>query len=761
MASSNSLTDRSSPSLISDMSAGLVVFLVALPLCLGVALASNAPLFSGILSGIVGGLLVGAISKSQTSVSGPAAGLTAVVAAQIAALGSFQTFLMAVMIAGALQIVLGVVRAGAIADFVPSSVIKGLLAAIGLILILKQIPHLVGHDVNPLGTMSFEELDHENTFSELAHVFRFFHPGAAVIGVISIVILLAWDKVKWLKQSLIPAPLIVVLGGVGASLLLARLGGRWTVGDTHLVQVPVADSLESFLGFLQWPDPADLANPQVFMAAVTIALVASLETLLNLEAVDKLDPQKRISPPNRELIAQGVGNMTAGLIGGLPVTSVIVRSSVNINAGAKSKAATIFHGLLLLLCVALLPMWLNQIPLSALAAVLITTGLKLASPKIFRQMWREGPNQSLPFFVTVGAILLSDLLIGILIGLGFSIVFILRSNLRRPLRQIVEKHIGGEVLHIELAQQVSFLNRVAISKALASVPRGGQVLIDARDTDYIDADVLDLIIEYQEEIAPVRGIRVSLIGFREHYQQLEDQVRYVDYSTRELQASVIPDQVVQILRDGNDRFCTGQPLTRDLNRRRAATANSRHPLAIVLSGASSRTPVEMIFDMGLGDIFCTRVTGNLVSVGVLGSLEYACVVAGAKLIVVLGHGNSIVMRMAVEAFLSQQSVADTTGCTHLDPIVAEIQKSIDPRRFANWESLSHEEQQARLEELYRTHILRVIRRIGQESRALKLLIQAGRLKVVGGMYDVCTGCVDIFESADPAVKDPVATAVRG
>ncbi|MHB8864629.1 MAG: bifunctional SulP family inorganic anion transporter/carbonic anhydrase [Pirellulaceae bacterium] len=761
MASSNSLTDRSGPSLISDMSAGLVVFLVALPLCLGVALASNAPLFSGILSGIVGGLLVGAISKSQTSVSGPAAGLTAVVAAQIAALGSFQTFLMAVMIAGALQIVLGVVRAGAIADFVPSSVIKGLLAAIGLILILKQIPHLVGHDVNPLGTMSFEELDHENTFSELAHVFRFFHPGAAVIGVISIVILLAWDKVKWLKQSLIPAPLIVVLGGVGASLLLARLGGRWTVGDTHLVQVPVADSLESFLGFLQWPDPADLANPQVFMAAVTIALVASLETLLNLEAVDKLDPQKRISPPNRELIAQGVGNMTAGLIGGLPVTSVIVRSSVNINAGAKSKAATIFHGLLLLLCVALLPMWLNQIPLSALAAVLITTGLKLASPKIFRQMWREGPNQSLPFFVTVGAILLSDLLIGILIGLGFSIVFILRSNLRRPLRQIVEKHIGGEVLHIELAQQVSFLNRVAISKALASVPRGGQVLIDARDTDYIDADVLDLIIEYQEEIAPVRGIRVSLIGFREHYQQLEDQVRYVDYSTRELQASVIPDQVVQILRDGNDRFCTGQPLTRDLNRRRAATANSRHPLAIVLSGASSRTPVEMIFDMGLGDIFCTRVTGNLVSVGVLGSLEYACVVAGAKLIVVLGHGNSIVMRMAVEAFLSQQSVADTTGCTHLDPIVAEIQKSIDPRRFANWESLSHEEQQARLEELYRTHILRVIRRIGQESRALKLLIQAGRLKVVGGMYDVCTGCVDIFESADPAVKDPVATAVRG
>ena len=722
-----------------------MVFLVALPLCLGVALASNAPLFSGILAGIVGGLLVGAISKSQTSVSGPAAGLTAVVAAQIAALGSFQAFLMAVLIAGVLQIVLGVIRAGAIADFVPSSVIKGLLAAIGLILILKQLPHLVGHDANPLGTMSFEEPDHENTFSALVHLFSALHPGAVVVGAVSIVILLVWDKTKQLKQSLIPGPLIVVLAGVGLSLLLARLGGPWAINGTHLVQVPVADSLAGFLGFLQWPDVAALANPKVYMAAVTIALVASLETLLNLEAVDKLDPQKRISPPNRELIAQGVGNVAAGLIGGLPVTSVIVRSSVNINAGGKTKRATLVHGLLLLLCVALLPAWLNQIPLSCLAAVLIMTGWKLASPKLFKQMWREGLNQFLPFFVTVAAILLTDLLIGILIGLGFSIVFILRSNLRRPLRQIVEKHIGSEVLHIELSQQVSFLNRVAISKALASVPRGGHVLIDARDTDYIDADVLDLILEYQEEIAPVRGIQVSLVGFKEHYQQFEDRVQFADYSTRELQASLTPDQVVQILRDGNERFRSGQPLTRDLTRQREATAEARHPLAIVLSGASSRTPIEMIFDMGLGDIFCARVTGNLVSVGVLGSLEYACAVAGAKLVVVLGHANSAVMRMAVEAFLSRQRIVDTTGCTHLDPIVAEVQKSLDPRRVERWESIPPPEQRTYLDELYRAHILRVIGRIVQESAALKRLVQAGQLKVVGGMYDVHTGAVDFFE----------------
>jgi len=738
---------RPRATLIADLSAGLVVFLVALPLCLGVALASNAPLFSGIVAGILGGILVGAISRSQTSVSGPAAGLTAVVAAQIATLGSFEAFLVAVMIAGLLQIILGVIRAGAIAAFVPSSVIKGLLAAIGLILILKQLPHLFGHDASPLGLMSFEELGDENTFTALVHLFGALHPGAIIVGAVSIVILLVWDKVQRLKRSLIPGPLVVVLAGVAVNAYLTRLGGWWSISGEHLVRVPVATSLSGFLGFLQWPDFAALANSQVYLAAVTIALVASLETLLNLEAVDKLDPQKRVSPPNRELIAQGVGNLVAGAIGGLPVTSVIVRSSVNINAGGRTKLATFVHGVLLLLCVAVLPTWLNQIPLSCLAAVLIMTGLKLASPKLFQQMWREGLTQFLPFFVTVTAILLSDLLIGILIGLGFSIVFILRSNLRRPLQQILEKHLGGEVLHIELGPQVSFLNRVAISKALAAVPRGGHVLIDARGTDYVDADVLDLIQEYRDEIAPVRGVQVSLSGFKAHYEQLADRVQYADFTTRELQAALTPDQIVQILRDGNERFRAGQPLSRDLSRQRQATAHTQHPLAIVLSGASSRTPVEMIFDLGLGDIYCARVTGNLVSVGVLGSLEYACAVAGAKRIVVLGHANSAVMRMAVESHRSRNHVADMAGCTHLEPIVAEVRKSLDPRRVERWESLTPQEQQGYLDELYRAHIQRVIARIRQESPALQRLVQAGGLKIVGGMYDVRTGTVDFFEAA--------------
>ena len=748
MESTPQLRAHPGATFLADLSSGLVVFLVALPLCLGVALASGASAFSGILAGIIGGVLVGALSGSHTSVSGPAAGLTAVVAAQIALLGSFQNFVLAVLIAGVFQIVLGVIRAGSIADFVPSSVIKGLLAAIGLILILKQIPHLVGHDANVEGEMSFQQPDHENTFSELIETFFDIHPGAALIGLLCIALLVAWERTKWLKQSPVPGPLAAVLLGVGISLLLKRLGEAWSIGTTHLVQVPEADSLVGFLDFLQLPNFRALANPRILPAAATIAIVASLETLLNLEAVDKLDPQRRVSPTNRELIAQGVGNVTAGLIGGLPVTSVIVRSSVNINSGGKTKCATIIHGLLLLLCVALFPTWLNLIPLSCLAAVLIVTGFKLAKPKLFRQMWREGPNQFLPFVLTVLAILFTDLLIGILIGLGFSILFILRSNLRRPLRQIVERHIGGDVLHIELANQVSFLNRVALTKALDAVPLGGHVLIDARRTDYIDADVQDLIWEYLEEIAPARGVEVSMLGLKDHYEQLEDRVQYVDYTTREMQESLTPKGVQQILQEGNERFRTGQQLTRDLTRQLEATAETRHPLAIVVSGASSRTPIEMIFDVGLGEAFCTRVTGNPVSRGVLGSLEYACAVAGAKLIVVMGHSNSAVMRMAVESYLTQQRLQDSIGCSNLVPTVAEIHESIDPVRLNDWQNLKAEEQEARLDELYQTHVLASKRKILDRSPILKSLVDEGRVNVVGAMYNVRTGKVDFFDSRD-------------
>ncbi len=736
-------TDRRR-TLLADFTSGLVVFLVALPLCLGVALASGVPPFAGILAGVIGGILVGTFSGSHTSVSGPAAGLTAVVAAQIAGLGSFQAFLLAVLLAGVLQVVLGIVRAGSIADFVPASVVKGLLAAVGIILILKQIPHLFGHDTNILGGLSFWEIDHANTFSAIGHVIDDTHATAMFIGIVSVLTLVAWDRIKWLKRSSIPAPLVVVLGGVGLNVLLSRMGGLWTLAPSHMVQVPVAKSLTDFVGFLQLPDFRAITNPELVPAILTIAIVASLETLLNVEAVDKIDSQRRVTPPNRELIAQGLGNIVAGLVGGLPVTSVIVRSSVNVESGGKTKLATIVHGLLLLLCVVMLPTWLNSIPLSCLAAILIVIGFKLAKPQLFMQMWREGMNQFLPFVITVVAIVLSDLLVGILIGLGFSLVFILRSNLRNPLRQVVEKHIGGDVLRIELANQVSFLNRVALSKALDSVPRGGHVLLDARRTDYIDADVQDLIWEYLNEIAPARGIEISLVGLKDHYEQLEDRVQYVDYTTRDLQSRLTPDNVLQILQDGNKRFRTGQPLTRDLTRQLEASAGYAHPLAIVLTGSSSRTPVELIFDVGLGDILCSRVTGNLVSEGVLGSLEYACAVSGAKLICVMGHSNSVVVRMAIESSLSKRRVLETTGCVHLDATVREIQNCIQPDRLSGWPDMDLQAQQAIIDEVYQRHLARTIDRILTQSSVLEKLAREGTIKVVGAMYDVRAGQVDFL-----------------
>ncbi|HYF36123.1 MAG TPA: SulP family inorganic anion transporter, partial [Prosthecobacter sp.] len=563
---------------------------MALPLCLGVALASNAPLFSGILAGIVGGILVGMLSGSHTSVSGPAAGLTAIVASQIGKLGTFEAFLAAVVLAGGIQIVLGICRAGFIAAFFPSSVIKGLLAAIGVILILKQIPHVLGHDADPMGEKSFSQPDHENTFSELAEAWFHIQPGAALVGLLSIALLLVWDRVKVLKKSPVPAALVVVLVGVAISQVLKGIGNGWAIEASHLVAVPVAASPGEFFGFLTFPDFSVLSSPTVYVAAVTIAIVASLETLLNIEAVDKLDPEQRATPPNRELLAQGVGNVVCGMIGGLPVTSVIVRSSVNIHAGVKTKLSAIWHGVLLLGCVMLVPGLLNQIPLAALAGILLMTGLKLASPKLFKQMWSEGRTMFLPFVITVVAIVLTDLLVGILIGLGVSIGFILHSNFRRPLRKVMEKHITGDVLRVELANQVGFFNRPSIEETLRSVPPGGHVLIDARNTDYIDADVLDLIKDFQNTMASAHQVKLSLAGFKDRYPALEDRIQYVDFTTREVQSALTPERVLEILREGNERFLSGMRLTRDLGRQVGGTAAGQFPIAVVLSCIDSRTP---------------------------------------------------------------------------------------------------------------------------------------------------------------------------
>ena len=760
----NVLSPRTLPK---DLTAGLVVFLVALPLCLGIALASrapglpdgvNVPLFSGILAGIVGGIIVGLISGSHTSVSGPAAGLTVVVATQIGKLGTFDAFLLAVMLAGVMQILLGVCRAGFIAAFFPSSVIKGLLAAIGLILVLKQIPHVLGHDSDPMGEESFQQPDQENTFSELVRTWFDIQPGATLVGLLSIAILVLWDRMKVLKKSPIPAPLVVVLAGVAVSAMLQQLGGNWIIEASHLVQVPVAESPAKFVEFFRLPDFGAWKNTAVYGSAFTIAIVASLETLLNIEAVDKIDPEQRTSPPNRELIAQGAGNIVAGLVGGLPITSVIVRSSVNINAGVKTKLSVIWHAMLLLGCVMFVPALLNRIPLAALAAILVMTGLKLASPKLLRQMWSEGRYQFLPFAVTVTAIVLTDLLKGILIGLAVAIGFILHSNLRRPMRKFVEKHATGDVLRIELSNQVSFLNRAALDETLRNVPRGGHVVLDARHTDYIDPDVLDLITDFRDKAASAHGVQLSLTGFKEKYPRLRDQIQFVDYTSREVQSALIPQRVIELLRDGNDRFRNGTPIVRDHGRQVEETSAGQFPMAVVLSCIDSRTPAEIIFDLGLGDIFSVRIAGNVAKEKVLGSLEFGCSVAGAKLILVLGHTSCGAINAAVDLLSSGRTALEATGCDNLDVLITEVQRSIDRSTLKRPNQWLSDEKSAYSNEVVTRNVIRTIRLIRARSHALDRLVSEGRIAIVGGIYDVKTGMVSLFqipESSTAALDVPV------
>ncbi|HVV06447.1 MAG TPA: SulP family inorganic anion transporter [Puia sp.] len=504
------MTQRKNPfsNAASDIPAAVVVFLVALPLCLGIALGSNAPLFSGIIAGIVGGLIIGALSGSNLSVAGPAAGLTAVVAVAIGKMPAFEVFLLSVVIAGLVQILLGFLRAGIIGDYVPNSVIRGMLAAIGIILILKQLPHLVGFDKNFQGDEAFIQIDRRNTFSEIIYSINYLSPAAIVIGLTSLIIIWIWDR-KFIKSRplfrFIPGPLVVVIIGVLLYNFLSGLGQVWALDPNHLVKLPITTGLSSAGELLHHPQWQHLGNPQVWITGVTIALVASLETLLSIEAVDKLDPYNRRTPTNRELKAQGVGNLVSGLLGGLPITSVIVRSSANVNAGGKTRFSTMFHGLLLMMSVLFIPGLLNMIPLSALAAILIATGYKLAKPALFREFHQKGWDQLVPFVATIIAILLTDLLIGILIGMGVSLFFLLHSNFHSAVMIV---HDENKYL-VRLRKDVSFLNKPIIKERLERVPENSFVLIDITRADFIDKDIIDVINEFTHH-AGLKNIRVEV-----------------------------------------------------------------------------------------------------------------------------------------------------------------------------------------------------------------------------------------------------------
>lgn len=509
-----------------DLPASVVVFLVALPLCLGIALASGAPLFSGVISGIVGGVVVGALSGSQLGVSGPAAGLAVIVFAAIATLGSFKAFLVAVVLAGLIQLAMGYLRAGVIGYYFPSSVIKGMLSGIGLTIILKQLPHALGYDADPEGDLNFLQSNGETTVSALGNMLSAIHPGAFIVALVSMAILIVWDLpyIKRFKASMwIQGPLVAVVVGVLLNLFFAASAPGLRIEPGYMVQIPIAESLAGFTALLTFPDFTQLTNPAVYTTAITLAVVASLETLLCVEATDKLDPQKRVTPTNRELKAQGVGNVIAGLLGGLPVTQVIVRSSANIQSGARSRLSAILHGVLLLVAVMLIPALLNQIPLAVLAAVLITVGYKLAKPALFRAMYAQGPYQFVPFIVTIVGILLTDLLIGIGLGLAVAVFAILLNNYQNPF--FVDRDPSAGV-RIVLSEDVSFLNRAAVMCALAAVPPGARVVIDATRSVSIDHDVYELIDDFRQR-ASAQNIDLTIEGL-EGLRRSNDAMRRIE-----------------------------------------------------------------------------------------------------------------------------------------------------------------------------------------------------------------------------------------
>ncbi|NJM25899.1 MAG: SulP family inorganic anion transporter [Bacteroidia bacterium] len=511
-----------------DVPASIVVFFVAVPLCLGIALASGAPLFSGIIAGIVGGLVVGAVSNSSLGVSGPAAGLTVIILASIEKLGTFEAFLLAVVLAGVFQIILGMLKAGIIGYYFPSTVIKGMLTAIGVIIILKQIPHAFGYDADYEGDLSFFQADQENTFTELVKMLDAITPGAIVVCMIALVVLFVWDT--YLKKvhpvfKLVQGPLVAVVAGIVYQLVTTKYFPHFSLSGNHLVTVPVAGSAGEFVNQFTAPDFSFIFNKEVWIIGLTIAVVASLETLLSVEATDKLDPQKRTTDTNRELIAQGSGNIVSGLIGGLPVTQVILRSSANVQSGGKTKLSAIIHGLLLLICVMLVPHILNLVPLAALAAVLFVVGFKLVNPSGVRTIYNQGWSQFIPFITTVLGVVFTDLLKGIGLGVAAAIIIMLRNSYKNSHFLHRETDNGQKRVRMTLAEEVFFLNKGAIINELKRIPNGAELVIDMSKSVHIDRDVMEIIEDFKQQAAS-KDIDIRLISKREAKTNVPEPVLY-------------------------------------------------------------------------------------------------------------------------------------------------------------------------------------------------------------------------------------------
>ncbi len=714
-----------------DFTAGFVVFLVALPLCLGIALASGAPLYSGLIAGIIGGLVVTLISDSQLGVSGPAAGLTVLVLSYIQDLG-FETFLLAVVIAGVFQILLGIFKAGIIGYYFPTSVITGMLSGIGIILILKQIPHAFGYDSDYEGDQAFLQQDDFTTISELSHMLNAIEPGAIIISSVCLALLLIWE-LKWVKQNnvlnRVNGSVMAVIAGVALNTVLESVSSGLALSGQHLVQIPISDSFNDFLSQFSFPEFSQFDNPKIYIAAASLAIVASLETLLCVEATDKLDPYRRITPTNRELVAQGVANTISGMIGGLPVTQVIVRSSANIQSGGRTKASAFIHGLLLLVAVIVIPGLLNMIPLSSLAAILLVVGYKLAKPDVFKRMYQAGWYHFIPFLITIAGLVFTDLLTGIAIGFGAALFAILLENYKTDfyMRELIQ----GNKMVLRLSENVTFLNKANIMKMLNAIPENSEVTVDATRTLYLDYDVYEIFKNFRAE-AELKNINLTKINMERH--GVIEPMQSVLTQTRETRDSLSPENALESLKAGNKRFVNNLNLNRNLMQQAKETSSGQFPIAIILSCIDSRTSVELIFDLGLGDVFSARIAGNVVDNNVLGSMEFACKLAGSKLILVLGHSHCGAVKGACA----------NVELDHLSGLLENIKPAVEEIRSEQAQELSADDENL-VQMVADRNVTRMVDQIRLESRVLAEMESNGEILICGGMHDIHTGQVSFYE----------------
>lgn len=708
-----------------DLPAGVAVFFVAVPLCLGIAHASGAPIVAGLIAGIIGGIVIGWLSPSQLSVSGPAAGLTAIVLTAKQGLGSYEGVVTAVALAGVIQLGLGLAKAGFLASFFPNAVVRGMLAAIGVILILKQVPHLVGYDFEEMGVMEFpltpEDLDEKyddehlgeaNTLTLLAHALRMFKKGALIIGVTALAALIAWDKWVQKRVKSVPGSVVVVLLGVGLDALFQVVAPGLSLQRSHLVQLPDLGSSQALSAAMTFPKLAYLSEPKVYLYAVTMAVVASLESLLSIEALDKIDPDRPTTPTNRELLAQGAGNVLSGLLGGLPITAVVVRSSVNLSAGARSKVSAVFHGLLLIVAMLLLRPVINRIPLAALAAVLVYTGYKLASPKAFKEMLGHGYHQAIPYVVTIAAIIFTDLLKGVGIGFAVSTFFILRNSY---VSTRFELETYGRFKRLVLEKEVTFLQRARLMATLSAIEPGHMVEIDGSRATYIDPDIVDVIAEFREA-ATHRGIQVLVAG-----------IPRLKTTTTEFE-KLMADEYEKLL--ANNREWVEEKLSTDADYFKRS-GDGHAPQFMFIGCSDSRVPENTITKTEPGEIYVHRNIANLVSlsdINLLSVLQLSVEVLNVKHIIVCGHYDCGGVRAALER----------TSLGLIDNWIAQI-KLVARQHEAELDKITDPVQRER--RLIELHVLQQCKNLYKTSIVQNAVRKFGYPKVHAWVYDVHTGLI--------------------